>query len=234
MLAIIVRFIHEWNIKQRLVRLEFIQKSVTGEELARELISNLSVILGIESSNLIAMMHDRASVNGAAIRIVRVVYPSIIDIGCVSHTLDLVGDKFKAPTLNIFFTLWISLFSHSPKGKAYWKERTGRGMSSYSASRWWSRWEIYNQVLQQFGDVELFLRDNDDIGHSTRKKLLDIASQPQKIKLLKLELATVVDIGSYFVKATYNLEGDGVLAVKCYEEILKIRNAIHTKHYPNL
>ena len=36
------------------------------------------------------------------------------------------------------------------------------------------------------------------------------------------------------MKATYNLEGDGVLAVKCYEEILKIRNAIHTKHYPNL
>ena len=45
-LAIIVRFVHEWNIEQRLVRLEFIQKSVTGEELARELISNLSVILG--------------------------------------------------------------------------------------------------------------------------------------------------------------------------------------------
>ncbi len=31
-------------------------RKATGEELARELISNLSVILGIESSNLIAMM----------------------------------------------------------------------------------------------------------------------------------------------------------------------------------
>lgn len=90
------------------------------------------------------------------------------------------------------------------------------------------------RLVQQFGDVELFLRDHDDIGLSTHKKLLDIASQPQKMALLKLELATVVDIGSYFVKATYSLEGDGVLAVKCYEEILKIRNAIHTKHYPNL
>ena len=44
-------------------------------------------------------------------------------------------------------------------------------------------------------------------------------------------VAAVVDIGSYFVKATYNLEGDGILAVKCYEEILKIRAAISA---PNL
>ena len=52
--------------------------------------------------------------------------------------------------------------------------------------------------------------------------------------MLKVELATVVDIGTHFVNATYNLEGDGVLAVKCYEEILKIRAAISANYYPNL
>ena len=44
-------------------------------------------------------------------------------------------------------------------------------------------------------------------------------------------VAAVVDIGSYFVKAMYNLEGDGILAVKCYEEILKIRAAISAKYH---
>ena len=52
--------------------------------------------------------------------------------------------------------------------------------------------------------------------------------------MLKVELAAVVDIGSYFVKAMYNLEGDSILAVKCYKEILKIRAAISAKYYPNL
>lgn len=57
---------------------------------------------------------------------------------------------------------------------------------------------------------------------------------PQELLAIRLELAAVVDIGSYFVRATYNLEGDGALSIKCYEEILKIRCAINAKYYPNL
>ncbi len=49
---------------------------------------------------------------------------------------------------------------------------------------------------------------------------------------LKLELAAVIDIGTFFVKATYNLEGDGPLVLTCYEEILKIRAAIHAVTTP--
>lgn len=102
-LAVIVRFVTDWSVQQRLVRLEVLLKSVTGEELARELISILSVKLGIQSSKLVGAMHDRASVNGAAMCIVKVMYPYIFDVGCLSHTLDLVGEKFKALNLHLFF-----------------------------------------------------------------------------------------------------------------------------------
>ncbi len=37
-----------------------------------------------------------------------------------------------------------------------------------------------------------------------------------------MELATVVDVGEHFVKATYDLLGDGVLVLSCYEQILKV------------
>ena len=40
-LAVVVWFISYWNIEQ-LVRLEFLQKSLNGEELARELLGTLS------------------------------------------------------------------------------------------------------------------------------------------------------------------------------------------------
>ena len=45
-------------------------------------------------------MHDRASVNDAAMRIVKVIYPNLLDIGYFSHTLDLVGEHFHMPALS--------------------------------------------------------------------------------------------------------------------------------------
>ena len=111
--------------------------------------------LGIESHKLLVVMYDRASVNGAAVRIVKVVYPNIVDIGCISHILDIVGDKFRTPNLN---PLWNSLFSHSFKASAEWKQQTGRAMSVGTTT---SRWEIMEQMLQQFGDIESYLHQAD-------------------------------------------------------------------------
>jgi len=112
--------------------------------------------------------------------------------------------------------------------------KMGRSMATYSQTRWWSRWEIMLQVLEQFGDVEPFLQENSDLSPATRSKLLDILHNPQSLTTLKLELAAVVDMGVHFVKATYRLEGDGLLILVCYEEILKIRAAIQSAWYPNI
>ncbi len=48
-LAVVVCFVSDWSIQQRLVRLKFLMKSMCGEELARELISALSVTLDVVS-----------------------------------------------------------------------------------------------------------------------------------------------------------------------------------------
>ena len=61
-LAVVIHLIYGWEIKQRLVQLEFLAKSMTGEELAHELISVLSVSLGIKPNLLAGMMTDRDSV----------------------------------------------------------------------------------------------------------------------------------------------------------------------------
>ena len=49
-------------------------------------------------------------------------------------------------------------------------------MASYSATRWWSKWEVIKQVMLSFGDVEPFLRENDDVGPALRPKLLGCPS----------------------------------------------------------
>ena len=176
----------------------------------------------------------RASVNGVAMKTLKVIYPNVLDVGCFSHTLDHVGGRFQTPNLSEFATAWLMLFAHSPKAKLLWKEQTGRSMATYSATRWWSKWEVLHQLMVHFGDVEPFLRKNEDVGPSTRQKLLSFFDDSQKTGLLKLELAAVIDYGEAFVKATYNLEGDGPLAFTCYEEIQAVDASIHVANSSNV
>ena len=89
-LAVVLCFISEWTIQQRLIRLQFLAKSMNGEEITRELINILSLTLGIQSHLVLVRMRDRASVNNLAMRTVKVTYPNILDVGCFSHTLDNV------------------------------------------------------------------------------------------------------------------------------------------------
>jgi len=135
-LAIVVRFIsNEWQIHQRLVRLQLLAKSLKGEELARELISVLARQYNVQNDNLLAAMRDGVSVNAAAMRTVKIIFPKVIDVRCFLHTIDRVGVHFNIPTVRRFLQLWNSLFGHSPATRLAWKEQTGIAMGSYSPTR---------------------------------------------------------------------------------------------------
>ena len=49
-------------------------KSMSDKEVARQLISSISTELCTGGNSVVAMMHDRASVNNVAMRTVSVVY----------------------------------------------------------------------------------------------------------------------------------------------------------------
>ena len=105
-LAIVVRFIsNEWQIQQRLVRLQLLAKSLKGEELARELISVLARQYNVQNDNLLAAMRDGVSVNAAAMRTVKIIFPKVIDVRCFSHTIDRVGVHFNISTVRRFLQL---------------------------------------------------------------------------------------------------------------------------------
>ena len=105
---------------------------------------------------------------------------------------------------------------------------------SYSSTRWWSKWEVMKQMLLYFSDIAPFLNENDEIGSDLQPKLLDVLNDVHKCASLHIELAGVVDWGEPFVKACYYLEGDGPLAVECYEAIERIQAGLHTKHIHNV
>ena len=76
--------------------------------------------------------------------------------------------------------------------------------------------EVMKQILEYFGDVESFLRENNHPVPATRRQLLDISNEPSDVKDLELEQAALIDIGSHFVTATYYVEGDVPLIFTCY------------------
>ena len=232
-MVIVIRFIDdEWCIQQRVARLMLLAKSMVGEEVARQLIVCLSTELGITSNDLIASMHDRASVNNVAVQTLKIVFPLMFDIGCFSHTLDHVGEKLKTPILDKFVSGWINIFSRSPKTKLAWKTRTGLPVPSYSTTRWWSKWEVIKHMHDAFGDVKSFLEDGNL--PPSRIQLLEILNDPPSNRKLKMELAITVDAGEPFVKETYHMEGDGPLVFSAYEEISTLRSTTSNPFYPNV
>ena len=92
-----------------------------------------------------------------------------------------------------------------------------------------------NQLLELYGDLETFLRRHDDLAPATCNKLLQHLDDPTKKAYLQLELAVIMDAGLPFVQATYKLEGDGPLALECYEVISSLTTAVtKVPQYPNL
>lgn len=232
-MVVVVRFLDkDLNIQQRVSRLMLLAKSMTGEEIACQLITSISTELGIGSERVVAMMHDRASVNGVAMRTISVLYNNFLDVGCLSHTLDLVGKNMKTPVLDKFFKSWVQLFSHSPKTRLIWRTQTGLPVPSYSPTRWWSRFEVIKHLFKAFGDVATFLQ-NGDLPPSAKKLLDMLNDQPTKRKL-QIEIAVTIDAMDAFVTATYNLEGDGALVLSAYEEIRTLFAVVSAKHYPNV
>ena len=178
------------------------------------------------------MMHDRASGNSVAMRTISVLYNNFLDVGCFNHTLDLVGKNMKTPVLDKFFKSWVQLFSHSPKPRLIWRMQTGLSVPSYSPTRWWSRFEVINHLFKAFGDVATFLQIGDL--PPSAKKLLDMFNDQPTMRKLQIEIAITIDAMEAHVKATYNLEGDGALALSAYDEICKLFAVVSAKYYLNV
>ena len=139
----------------------------------------------------------------------------------------------NTPILHDFCKAWIGLFSRSPKSRLLWRTQTGLPAPSYSATRWWSQFEVIHQVFTAFGDVEKFLK-NDDLPLATSTKLLQVLDDPAKTRKLKIEIATTVDAMEPFVKATYKLEGDGALSLVAYQQPSMLYASVSNQHYSNV
>ena len=130
----------------------------------------------------------------------------------------MVGEKMDTPVLDEFSKLLISLFAHSPRARIALFTHTGQKPKTHSSTRWWLKFEVLKQVHGLLRYLHTFL-GRDDLPEKTRKKLRDIVYDQRRLGCLRVELSVTVYAMEPFVKATYNLEGDGPLAVRAYQEL---------------
>ena len=69
-----------------------------------------------------------------------------------------------------------------------------------------------------------------EVSPATTAKLLQLFSDQKKSEFLQLELAVVINAGEPFVKATYSLEGYGVLVFQCHEIYTCLLAAVELQH----
>ena len=82
---LVIRYLDsDWTVRQVLTRLQVLSKSLTGDQLAGELIEAVSTTLQIDRSHLTATMRDSASINGAGIRVLKAVSIGC-DVLCAHH-----------------------------------------------------------------------------------------------------------------------------------------------------
>ena len=197
-IAVIVRFLDDnWSIIQRLVRIDICSKSANADSLAQVLNQFPSVDYGIKTNSLLAALRDGASVNQPALDRIAFIFPEMLNVVCFSHILDNVGNYLVIPTLLEFGSVWIRPFRHSYKAKLLWKDLTGQRPRSYIDTRWWSKREVYQQILMQFGGIERFLIEAEatNVGPQLLPQLQAIFSNPERVINLKLEFAITIDVG---------------------------------------
>ncbi len=229
-----------FDLEERVVALKAFVGSQKATQLAlmvEEVLSECGVSKGCfredgtaQHGDLLAINRDRAMVNTKAARVLSFMYVGYMDLECLSHTFNTVGEKMPLPCLTTFRDqLLIALNSQS--FKEHCKTYVDKEIRKPSATRWWSTWELFAMLLsdvqQQDGSmvsvfkrlVEAFRGAVDARGaisidgvfeDSVRvRTLVAFAQNEEAVENVMIELAVAVGVFRPFVQATYALEGAG-------------------------
>jgi hypothetical protein len=160
--GVVVRFISgNFILRQKLVSLSLLANPLTGDQTAAQIVSVTLTRLGLSSNRVIGFMRDAVSLNDKARETLLAVFPLSVDLKCCCHLLSRVGERFMCPLLDRWVALWNGVFAFSMKSKNKWMALTGRKPLTTSATRWWSEWEVVNQIGEHWHLVGDFLRDLD-------------------------------------------------------------------------
>jgi hypothetical protein len=173
---------------------------------------------------------DRAASNTTAIQLLctPTISPIAVDVPCFSHALDLVGNRVVTPTASTFMSHFNTAISSSVNACKLWKDICTVAAKKKSKTRWWSYYEQSYSVALNFGYLDDWIAAMKAAGVCTAATTAMETILFNNSFELALQLAVTVDSMERFVKATYNLEGDGFLAPITYTAVKALKSFADT------
>ena len=225
--ALLARYCTEdFYLKHKLLGVKTAKRHMNGVELSGTLIRLMTQRAGPNSlDRTLADARDSCSTNGVAVRCLQnSCLPKLLDMKCISHTLNNCAKHMDFEVLDEWLTPWLRLMSHSHQAKQLWAELIGRTPKLFSKVRWWSRWECASELATCFAFLRrlLDMLQQHQVGEATTEALVEFWNDVTKRDQLELELAVVMD-ASIFCEKTYRLEGDRLEILFVYEDIEAIR-----------
>eukprot|EP00596_Hydrurales_sp_CCMP1899_P005209 CAMPEP_0119035962 /NCGR_PEP_ID=MMETSP1177-20130426/3286_1 /TAXON_ID=2985 /ORGANISM="Ochromonas sp, Strain CCMP1899" /LENGTH=724 /DNA_ID=CAMNT_0006994953 /DNA_START=56 /DNA_END=2227 /DNA_ORIENTATION=- len=225
--GMVIRFVNkDYIICHRAIALRFYMATFTLEHLAGEIVRILSTQHGINMNRVLFGVCDGCLTNGAAIRTINLLQPSLIGVICISHAANVVGSvlKMECKTAEKFICHWATLINSCPRVRSLYKTLSNEAVKKPSAVRWFVWLEMAQQILSTFVSVESIVYHEDGFNPETRNKMKSILEE-SKIDL-RLELALIVDVGTEVVQLCYHQEGDGFLAPTSYDHWNSVMNGL--------
>lgn len=192
--------------------LRFHEASMDGLKLGAWIYQELEA-LNIKSSSIVGIACDGHKVNFAALRRIDVILQDSLTVRCLSHLLNLIGNRMDDFLCSKFVGKLDAFFNQSSGSKLIWRSKTGiywKGQGT--GKRWWAHWELVKFVFTH-REVLTDLLNAFELDDKCRANLSQLKQWWQESeKEIMLQLAAFVDFGSLIVSATYRLEADGLIS----------------------
>lgn len=194
--------------------------------------------LNIDPSNIVGFMHDSAPVNSALLRNLGEEYSSCIDLPCISHLINLLGERMKFNHSEKIWDLYKRgiLTHHGIRIRTIFPNEY-EPIKTFSETRWYSEVPCMVQLLH--------LLLNDDLLPSLEQAYddgiirdLTVANQfriyistleETDIANIEMELAVICDYSEYFQRICTKMESDALLIHEIYEVIDNLKGFCGSK-----
>lgn len=218
--ALVVRVVSSsFIIEHRCFSFRMLAKALSGNETCALLIQLLAVEAGLPLDKMHYTARDGAPVNGAATAQLQTLNPRLVDMTCLSHSINVSGKQFcqTCPHANTVIHKWAELGGNSFRTRREFHAQTNAKFQHLSKTRWFCWVEVGVQLYDFFEDVVLVLHD-EGIGCPELRTALLHYIEENHLEVCS-ELALIVDSGKCLAKACYEFEGDGFLAPFAFDSM---------------
>ena len=173
----------------------------------------------LDSQRCRAFMLDGCAANLKALLALPTHFANVVGMRCMSHLFNNAGDQVESKKIDNFVGALQTVFPHSANASEQWRAATNTAPPKAPSHCWASKFERSDQFVTVWQHMKKFVDVYSTCDETRsakakfcREELARMGKDGYHQEFwLQLEFALAVDLGVHLTRATYLLEGDGML-----------------------